>query len=234
MMHKINFGNKVIDFDIEYRKRKTLEISVSPDGKVSVIAPLNTPIIKIEEKVKKRGSWILKHISYFSEIKSNTTPRKYISGETHRYLGKQYRLKILASDSESIKYVRGYIYITVKDKTDTVQIKNILNKWYIERAKIKFKERLNYCYEKLRKYGIKYPELQIKSMKKRWGSCTGDGKIILNSELIKVSLICVDFIIIHELCHLKYHNHSKSYYDFLSKILPNWKQIKIKLEKSEL
>lgn len=234
MIHKINFGNKVIEFSIEFRKRKTLEISVSPDCKVSVRAPLRSSIKKIKDRVKIRAPWILKHISYFSEIKSNTTPRKYISGETHRYLGKQYRLKIFEAEKESIKYVRGYIYITVKDKTDTNQIKKKLYEWYFERAKIKFEERLNHCYEKLRKYGINYPELQIKTMKKRWGSCTGKGKIILNSELIKVSLICLDFIIIHELCHLKYHNHSKNYYDFLTKVLPDWKQIKIKLEKSEL
>jgi hypothetical protein len=230
----IQYENHKIFFCLEFRKRKTLEISVLPDSTVSVRAPQNSKINQIKDKVKKRAPWILKQISYFSENVPKITPRKYISGETHRYLGKQYRLKIFKSKEERVKFIRGYIHIFVQDKNDTDKIKKKLNEWYRERMKIKFFERLNICYEKLRKYDIDFPEWQIKSMKKRWGSCTKTGKILLNPELIKVPLICLDYVIIHEFCHLKYYNHDKNFYNFLSKILPDWQNIKDKLEKSEL
>ncbi|MBP7653086.1 M48 family metallopeptidase [Candidatus Dependentiae bacterium] len=234
MKESIKFGNKKIEFNIEYRKRKILEISVLPDSTVFVCAPENSQIEKIKEKVQKRASWILKQVSYFSETAPKVIPRKYISGETHRYLGKQYRLKIFEDKNENVKFIKGYIYITVLDKSNSEQIKKKLAEWYRTRMKIKFNERLNFCYEKLRKYGIAFPEWQIKSMRKRWGSCAKNGKILINPELIKVSLSCIDYVITHELCHLKYYTHDKKFYNFLSGVLPDWQKRKEQLEKSEI
>lgn len=230
----VQYENHKIFFYLEFRKRKTLEISVLPDLTVFVCAPENSQIEKIKDKVQKRASWILKQISYFTETAPKVVARKYISGETHRYLGKQYRLKIFEAKSEDVKFIRGYIYITVLDKSDREHIKKKLAEWYRSRMKIKFTERLNFCYEKLRKYGIAFPEWQIKSMRKRWGSCAKNGKILINPELIKVSLSCMDYVITHELCHLKYYNHDKNFYNFLSSVLPDWQKRKEQLEKSEI
>ena len=229
----ITFGKSKIFFEIEFRNRKTLEISVLPDLTVKVISPIGKKIDLIKEKVLKRAQWILKQISYFKDIAPKTSLRKYISGETHRYLGRQYRLKIIQSKNEQIKFLKGYIYIYTPDKGNVEQIKETLSKWCRQKAKIKFSERIFVCYEKLKKYGIEKPDYQIKSMQKRWGSCTNKGKLLLNPELIKVSSYCIDYVITHELCHLKYYNHDKIFYNFLTQIMPDWKERKVRLENSE-
>src|SRR6056297_1426522 len=98
--HHIKYGNTTIDFDLEYSKRKSLGITVHPDTTVLVKAPENTDYSKIKSKVQKRGRWILKQKNHFESFLPNTPERKYVSGETHLYLGKKYRLKLFKDDSE--------------------------------------------------------------------------------------------------------------------------------------
>ena len=232
--HRIKFGRQIIPFSLEYRKRKTLEISVYPDMAVKVLAPLNRSYKEIEKKVRKRALWIVEQRYFFSLFLPVQPDKKYVSGESFYYLGRQYRLKVISSADEKVILKGGIIYVYTKNRKKTTQIKNILNKWYRERAQIKFVERLDLCYARVKKYGIGIPTIQIRRMKRRWGSCSQQGAIILNTELIKAPSHCIDYVIMHEICHTKYFNHGKHFYDLLVRAMPDWEKRKKRLERVEL
>lgn len=232
MLHsiqKVNYGSKIIEYKLSFATRKSLGIKVLPDGKVSVIAPLDSSLIDINKKIKLKANWILKQQAFFYSYKPNTPERKYINGETHLYLGRQYKLQIIENDINEIKIYRGSMIMKTK-KTNTQYLEKKMNEWYKEKAIFHFEELLNSSLEKFNKYKIEKPVLDIRLMQKRWGSCTKSGKIILNTELIKAPKGSIEYVIIHEMCHLVYHNHNKEFYDLQNTLFPNWEKWKEKLE----
>ena len=120
--HRIKFGNEIIPFTLEYRKRKTLEISVYPDMSVRVVAPLDRSYEEIEDKIRKRGSWIIEQRYFFALFLPKQPEKRYVSGESFYYLGKQYRLKIVSSEQDRVSLTRGIILVHTKDKTRSAQI----------------------------------------------------------------------------------------------------------------
>ncbi len=233
-MPKIQYGNTTIKYNLIFSPRKTLTIDVYPDLQITVQAPEGTELAAVEAKVKKRAPWILRQQRQFEIYLPKLPPRQYVSGETHRYLGRQYRLKVIENDTaESVKLSRSYFYINVADKDNTERVKKLLTEWYRRQARRVFKERLDACLAKVRFLKLDYPELTIRQMQSRWGSCTPQGKIILNLKLIQVSKVYIDYVIMHELCHLKEPNHSRRFYDLLNRVMPDWKTKREKLNIEE-
>lgn len=231
--HTLDYGTQQIAFNLTYADRETLGIHVYPDAQVKVIAPNDASLEKVFAKVKKRARWITQQQRFFLLREIDTTPKDYTSGETHHYLGRQYRLRIkpLENGKESVKLKGAFFYAFVKDKLNTHRVKNLLHQWYRNHARQKFHERLEKGYEFMKREGIPYPDLELRSMPKRWGSCTKKGKIILNPDLVSYPIYCIDYVIIHELCHLVHPNHSKAFYELKEKYLPDWERRKTKLER---
>lgn len=230
---KITYGQKTIEFDIEFKERKAIKINVLPEMKVFVSAPASLSIEQINNKVKRRSSWILKNLEYFNSFLPQETPREYVSGETHRYLGRQYRLKIISSEKNDVKLKGKYIYIFTKNKDSFKLKKNLLDRWYKKHAQKRFTLLIDKSYEKLRKYNISKPDFKIRFMKSRWGSCSPrNNSILLNTYLIKAPSHCIEYVIMHELCHLKYPLHNNQFYNFLTLVMPDWKIRKQRLEKT--
>lgn len=223
--HKIEYGNTTIEYHLTFGPRQTMAIEVHPDLQVTVQAPEGADLATIEARVKKRAPWILRQQRRFETYLPKLPPRQYVSGETHRYLGRQYRLKVLENGTEEgVKLSRGYFYIQVRDKNDTARVKVLLTEWYRRQAQRVFKERLDICFARVRFLKLDYPQLTIRHMKTRWGSCTPEGKIILNLKLIQVPKVYIDYVIMHELCHLKEHNHSQRFYELLNRVMPDWRE----------
>lgn len=227
MIDEIKYGSTTIKYDLEFKERKTLGITVTPEMKVIVKAPELSSVEKVREKVKKRAPWILNQQSYFLSFHPRISERKYISGETHFYLGRQYLLKVQAENYNEVKYLGGSIEVKAKSKKNAGKL---LNSWYRDRARIKFPEIAKPIIDKFRKYGVEPKGLQLYDMPTRWGSCTPKGKIILNPELIKAPKPCIEYVITHELCHLVERNHTKAFFELQSKEMPDWKKWKDKLE----
>ena len=232
MLHsiqKVNYGSKSIEYNLSFATRKSLGIKVLPDGLVKVIAPNDTSIIDINKKVKLKANWILKQQAFFCSYKPNTPTRKFVNGETHLYLGRQYKLQIIEDTINEIKIYRGAMIMKTK-KVNPEYLEKKLNEWYKEKAIFHFEELLDSSLEKFNKYKIEKPILDIRLMQKRWGSCTKSGKIILNTELIKAPKGSIEYVVIHELCHLIHYNHNKDFYDLQNRLSPNWEKWKEKLE----
>ena len=228
-IQQVSYGSKSIEYNLSFATRKSLGIKVLPDGMVTVIAPNDTSLIDINKKVKSKANWILKQQAFFCSYKPNTPERKYVNGETHLYLGRQYKLQIIKDTINEIKIYRGAMIMKTK-KTNTEYLEKKINEWYKEKAIFHFEELLNSSLEKFIKYKIEKPVLDIRLMQKRWGSCTKSGKIILNTELIKAPRGSIEYVVIHELCHLIHYNHNKDFYDLQNRLSPNWEKWKEKLE----
>ncbi|MDC6350468.1 SprT family zinc-dependent metalloprotease [Zeaxanthinibacter sp. PT1] len=227
----IQYGNTIIKFQLDFANRKTLGIQVHPDKSVKVIAPEGSALKKIKEKVQKKASWILRQQDFFLSFHPLTPPRKYVSGETHLYLGRQYRLKIHKRTSQCVRLSGGYFHVYAKNPENKDVVKRILKAWYKMKADYHFHNLLEekaHLAEKL--YGKK-PDLVYRWMDKRWGSCDKNGRIHLNLELIKAPKKCIEYVIVHELCHLKYLNHSPAFFELLSEVYPNWEATKDRLER---
>lgn len=229
MQHSIQYGKREIIFTIEYIDRKTLQINVCPDLSVEVKAPKEAELDKILGKVKKRAKWITKQQRYFTQFLPLQPPRRFASGETHRYLGKQYRLKVFKGPEREVKMSGGFINVYQPNPKDSKEVKRMVTEWYRSRAASVYQEILDNNQNVYNKLKINQPEFQIRFMKTRWGSCSKNGRITLNSELIKAPKSCIRYVIIHELCHLKEYHHSRKFYKLLEQCCPNWKQEKEKL-----
>ncbi|MCZ6804103.1 MAG: SprT family zinc-dependent metalloprotease [Proteobacteria bacterium] len=230
MTGSYQYGAELIQYDVLYLPRKTMEIAVYPDLKVVIRSPLHVSQEEIKQKIKKRAKWITKQIRYFRQFDPRTPARSYISGETHLYLGRQYRLKIIAGKESSVKLYRGKIVVLLEGTSQKKQVKEYLDSWYVEKAREKFKQSLERCMPKLSKMKFKQPLLHIRAMRSRWGSLSKNGTLTLNPVLIRAPKECIDYVITHELCHMKYHDHSKQFYELLDNVMPDWEKRKHRLE----
>lgn len=227
-MEIVQYGNTDIYYSVVYSERKTLGIVVNPDGSVIVKAPIGILKEKVSEKVTKRASWIIKQQDFFKSFGKKMPQRRYISGESHLYLGRQYRLYVKEGKPNSVSF-KGRcfeIVCTSKDKAES-----LMTAWYKERAKVKFAEIAEPIIQQFKKYGVEPKSLYIQAMENRWGSCTAKQKIILNTELIKAPKPCIEYVITHEMCHLLHKNHTKAFYELLTNEMPDWEKWKNKLER---
>jgi predicted metal-dependent hydrolase len=227
-MEFIQFGSKRIDFRLEYSKRKSLGISVTPDLQVLVKAPYDAPLEKIKERLKNKAPWIIRQQSFFLSFHPKTPARKFVGGETHLYMGREYRLKIVIAKAESIKLKGQFIEVHALNKA---RVKQLVKEWYLQNAKAKFHLIAEPLIHKFKKYKAEPSSIVLREMPTRWGSCTPRGKIILNPELIKAPKGCIEYVIIHELCHLVHRDHTQKFLDLQTKEMKDWQKWKMKLER---
>lgn len=228
--HSFVYGEKIIEYDLFVYNRQTLEIAVHPDCSVVVKAPLNSDIVLIEKKIIKKARWIIKQKKYFSQFNPKTPDRCFVGGETYLYLGKHYRLKFIQSNEDLVKLSHGLFCVYYRNSMDVKKARKLIEQWYLNKAYFHFEESLERCWQKFKHFEIDKPKIQIKRMNKRWGSLTDKCSIVLNRNLIRAPKECIDYVVTHELCHLKYRNHRNDFYDLLESIMPNWKSTKQKLE----
>jgi predicted metal-dependent hydrolase len=226
------YGSHTVDYSLLYCERKSMEIAVHPDCSVVVKAPTDSEILLIKKKISKRARWILQKQSYFRQFTPKTPARCYVHGETHLYLGKHYRLKIAQGDENSVKLSRGFFHVTLRDEPNPERAKKLLSKWYLTKASLQFNASLDRCWPRFACFAFPKPVLSIKLMQKRWGSLSDKGTVTLNTNLVKAPKECIDYVVTHELCHLKCDDHSPEFYKLLDALIPGWEKVKHKLELS--
>jgi predicted metal-dependent hydrolase len=240
------YGNDSIHYDV-IRKTKPADnakktarkviIKVHPDQRVVATVPHDASEDAISDAMHKRARWIWQSINDFAKQKDTVLHKRYVSGETQFYLGKRYVLKVIvdAEQVPNVKLSRGKLNVTLKyeiskDTDDRlVKVKPLIDKWYQHKAKAIFHERLAELLPKATWVkGI--PSFRVMAMKKQWGSCSNKGNLMLNPHLVKAPKECIDYVILHELCHIAEHNHSERFWRLLTQVMPNWKEVKAKLD----
>lgn len=219
----IDVDNKKIDFNVQYRNRKTMSIQIEPTGKVLVAAPQGLSEEKIVEVVKGKGRWIVRKLEELKEIDYKSIEKTFVDGEGFLYLGEEYPLQIEVDKDikvTSIMILRGNLYIKAPVR-DVNMLRQAVEKWYREKCLVKVMERVDYYKEIV---GEKPIKVRVKEQKRRWGSCTSRGHILFNWRCIMAPLDVIDYIVVHEMCHLIHMNHSKAFWELVEYILPDYKE----------
>ncbi len=228
---EIEYGNAIIPFKVILSKRRTLSIAVYPDMSVRVRAPYRASIKHIKKVVEKKADWIEKKRSKFSALPQIKTTNNYEDGDILMFLGKPLKLQITKDIVNCVDVSDGVLNICVT-KIDKSRIKKLIKNWLEQSAKKIFTERVTICKALAAEFGIEHKgALKFRKMRSMWGNCSRRGEIKLSYELVKAPITSIDYVIIHELCHLKEFNHSKKFYALLESILPDWKERKNELKK---
>ena len=197
-------------------KRKTLALIVKPDGSLLVRAPLRATKAGIEEFVEKNRGWIERHQAR-ALAHLPPAPRGYLPGETFLYLGTGYGLEIAEGQQESLR-LEGRFRLAVSQQSDAA---SVFERWYREQARQVLTARVDLY---ARQSGFQYKGIRITSARTRWGSCSAKGSLSFSWRLIQAPLAVVDYVVIHELVHTVFHNHSKQFWHRVATILPEYKE----------
>lgn len=226
------YGGERFEYEICFSPNRTRKIAihVHPNASIQVDAPEDEEDTNIHQAVLKRARWIKTHVAEARRHNEHVLPRQYVSGESYFYLGRRYQLKVRLDPQAkpSVKLLRGHLNVECPSSDSTV-IKKHLWAWYRDRAKEVFQRRLIQISEEAM-WIDQIPEWRLLSMKKQWGSCSPKGVLLLNPHLVKAPRECVDYVIRHEICHLKHHNHSQKFYRQMVQLMPHWKSVKIRLD----
>lgn len=222
------YWENIIKYDIIQTQRKTFKIQVNPDKSVIVYAPIMINIRLINDKIKSKARWIQNQLNYFNEFIPIRTNKKYVNWESFLYLGRQYILKVLLSEWNSVKLKWKFIELRV---TSFDNNKKVLDNRYLENANRLFPKYIEKVLNELKHINKAPLSIKIKLMKSKWWSCSSNWRICLNSELIKAPRWCFEYVLYHELAHLVEFWHTKRFYNLLDTIMPDWKKWKNKLEK---
>ena len=219
-----------MEFVAVFVDRKSLEIAVHPGGDVVVKAPLGTEMDRIQGLVLKRARWILRQRAYFKQFDPRTPHRQYLSGETHLYLGRQYRLKAAVGVEAHVWFGGGLLHVVDVTTPSRERIEELLKRWYRTRAQEVFPALYRSQWAKSGSLFKTAPALQIRQMRTRWGSLSKGGILTLNADLVRGPKACIEYVICHEFCHLVHHDHGAAFYGLLESLMPDWQARKHKLE----
>lgn len=228
----LQYGDQRIPYQVMFCTQKIgkLSIHVLPTGVVCVEAPQGTPLGAVKQAVTRRARWISGHLRAAGAHRGHLSRREYVSGESHLYLGRRYLLKVRQSDFEDpsvVLYQGRFRVMTPEHNPDLIGA--MMAEWYRQRARVVFAERMASASSRLPWLG-ELPRWKLLAMKRQWGSCSPTGIVSLNPHLIKASPLCIDYVLLHELCHIRFHNHSDDFYRLLTQYMPNWQSVKKRLD----
>lgn len=231
--HRLNYGDEVIEFHVRRQPSRAVDrvaIHVEPDGQVLVDVPAAAAMQDVTLAVRKRARWISQRVAAAKMRRAHILPREYVSGEALHYLGRRYRLKVVVdADAAPGARMRGAFIVVNVQVRSFATIRATLDAWYRLRAREIFAARLAAVAVPLH-WIKKLPFTRLQFMTIQWGSCSPTGRITLNPQLVKAPRECIDYVLLHELCHLLHHNHSPKFYKTLDRYMPGWRTLKERLD----
>lgn len=222
----ITYGDRRITFTVKHTEVRPahVRITVDPGASVAVTAPPDASPREIRAAVRRRASWICRH---HGPVARGSSP--WVPGMTVRYLGRRYKLKLVSGPDAEVKLAGSELRVRVPNR-DAGLIDNLITGWYRSSAKRYFTRRLDALFSPRLDGGETPPGFQVRRMRRQWGSCSPSGALMLNLDLIKAPRECVDYVIVHELCHRRHHDHGAGFQRLLSRRMPDWEERKAWLE----
>ncbi|NLX24253.1 MAG: M48 family metallopeptidase [Phycisphaerae bacterium] len=220
-----------IEFHVVRGDRARARLVVRPGGQVEVRVPKEASDDWIDDVVKRRRRWILRQQVYFEQFRPREPERRYVNGETVRYLGRQYTLRIRKHGQGKAHLKGRYLEVCVRPSDDLEVVRDAVQAWYRSRAEEVIARRAEPCLALMHAHGIEAPTIRLLRMTRRWGSCTGKGHVLLNPYLVIAPTDCVDYVLVHELCHVRHPRHDEAFYRLLTTVMPDWPRRRRRLEK---
>ena len=223
-----------INYCLERKEVKNLNLRIRKDGNVFVSANNDVPLEEIDEFVRSKSDYVLASVKKFEEMaQCRPQPKQYVSGESFYIQGRALRLKVSNADKDRVNTDGVYIFLEVKDPDDFDRKHKLISRFLNKQCKLVFEEVIDELYPAFKKYGVDKPMLKIRDMETRWGSCLAKkGIITLKKRLLEAPRNYIEYVVMHELCHFIQPNHSKHFYSFLTMLMPDWKERKVLLEKT--
>jgi hypothetical protein len=229
---RVQFGQSVLVYRVRRTNRtKTVSIAVVPGQGIVVTAPLRATEQRLNELVRRKGAWALQRLKRQSDLPPPLPVREFVSGETYKYLGRQYRLKVEPSSGVgSVRLHGATLTLAVKagvpDPERASAARRALIQWYRQRAKEYLTRRASLWAEKL---DLTQPRIIITEPAKRWGSASKDGTLRINWRVIQAPAMLVDYVLVHELVHLIHEHHGREFWAAVGRLMPDYEDRKKRL-----
>lgn len=232
-VRSVSCSDSTLQYKLIRKPVKNVNLRIKSDGTIFVSANNQVPVEFIDSFVVSREVQINRSLKKFADYRKYIAqPKQYVSGESFYLLGKNLQLKVIEDNMEKVISDGIHIFLYVKEKANFLRKETLLNDWLRDIQEQTFREICDKTYPIFKKYGIGYPEIKVRFMTSRWGSCRPTkGRITLNSRLIAAPRHCIEYVILHEFTHFLYPNHSKGFYSFVAIQMPDWRVRKQELEK---
>ena len=218
-------AGRKIPLHLERGKGRTLRITVLSDGRVRVIVPRRVGVDQVLAFAREKARWIERTVGKVEAYTHLTSPEKSAETGMISILGQSYPVKIEQGRGRRASFVDGVLIVPVADPTDEAAVQRRVEGWLKRRAGQIFGMVLRQALSgPAAVHGIAAPSWSVRWMKRRWGSCGREGRVVFNIRLVQTPLPLIEYVVLHELCHLKHHHHGKSFYALLAKCLPEWKE----------
>jgi len=225
---RLVFGSTIIEYTLRrsIRRRKTVEIAIDSVDGVVVSAPASATNLEVDNIMRRRAPWIVGRLAA-AQCGAGTVPgREWVTGETILYLGRQYRLRLVDGDRSTpwkVRLTGRWLEVRAPDLSDeTLKKKEVIRaveQWYRQRAEKKLRERVDVFASRL---GVRPKGILVRSQAKRWASCSPDGTLRFNWRIVTAPLSVVDYVVAHELCHLRHANHARRFWQYLATVMPDY------------
>ncbi len=226
----LRYGQRAIPVLLLRSRAARFRVTVFPDLRVVVSAPVKADTPAIVSRTRRRLRWIVRQLDVFARYQPLQPPRSYVSGETHYLMGHAFRLRIEKAKHYRVAFAGGYLVVQSRTPTLRGHVRKMVERWYLRMARRVFEARMEKCRKVFARDRLPPSRLRLRRMPRRWGSCTPTGTITLNPDLVKTPQPCIDYAIIHELCHLIHPDHGRKFYDLLLRCIPDWRARKENLE----
>lgn len=228
MKNTFEYGSYSYEYFVEFSERKSMTLVVRPDMRIIARVPIDVTLDEIETFMKRKWRWLEKQLTELRKYRKSHLEKQYVSGESFYYLGRQYMM-IVEKGEDEVRLNHGRLQVmTSKGLRDSEHNKMLLESWLSARRKVFFLQEYR---KAIKLFGYtEVPELGERSMVRRWGSYTSDGKVLLNPRLIEAPRESIYYVCVHELCHKISRKHDDKFYEELNKRMPNWRRVKESLE----
>ncbi|MCD4748272.1 MAG: M48 family metallopeptidase [Thermoanaerobaculales bacterium] len=220
-----------ISFEVIRSRRATADIIIERDGSVLVRAPEAIPDERIEDIVEAKRFWIYKNLAEWRDLNATKVLREYKSGEGFLYLGRSYRLSLVADQEEPLLLKNGRFRLRrdLVDQGEIAAAKAAFRDYYIYRGRTKIPQRVNYYAPKV---GVIPSGIDVRELGKRWASCSPTAKLAFHWKCMMAPQSIIDYIVVHELCHMHHRDHTDAFWNEVDKVLPEYRERKEWLRKN--
>ncbi|WP_144783980.1 M48 family metallopeptidase [Microbacterium sp. BH-3-3-3] len=229
----VDYGTQRLEAHVRWANRATLDIAVSPAGELVVTAPEGTSLEQIHAKVRLRARWVLEQQRYFAQFRPRTPERRWVPGETHRYLGRQHRIRIgdATEPAPRVRLTRGFLLVDGVSFGDSATIERVVRRWYRERAHEVVRHRIPDCIHRF-DVPTEPRAVSLRTMTSRWASMSASGRLTVNPLLVRAPTSAIDYVLTHELAHLVVSGHGPRFAALLDRVMPDHRRRKELLERA--